>query len=68
MTRFQKILLALVTTLIVVAAVGSGIIISQNLAEQRHEAYLQCLAIRGVTPENPGTLDETIAAAEECSD
>lgn len=68
MTRFQKILLALVAMLILVVAVGSGILISQNLADQRHEAYLQCLAIRGFTPENPGTLDELVVAAEECSD
>jgi len=68
MTRFQKLLLALVGVLVVVIAVGVGLILKGQADASAQADYERCLAIYGFTPEDPGTPDELLAAAEQCSD
>lgn len=66
MTRFQKIVIALLAVLVAAVIVVGVVIVQQQAAAAAQVQYLQCMAIHGSTPENPGTFDEAFAASEAC--
>jgi len=70
MTRFQKIVIALLA-LLVTTVIVVGIVIAQGQAAEVHQAeYLRCLAAHGYTPEDmPETdagLRKMLAETEAC--
>ena len=71
MSRFQKIVVALLAVLIVAVVVATVIFVRTQADAQEREDYLRCLEIRGFTPDDPPTDDaglrELSEAAAECS-
>jgi hypothetical protein len=69
MTRFQKIIVALVAALVIL--VGVGVIVVVNVAAQTsaQQSYEQCLEDRGFTRGSASSNDlaALAAAAEDCS-
>lgn len=67
MSRFQKIVIALLVGLIVVVIVGVAVIVNNQTQAERQATYLLCLEIRGYTPNNASIDDpEFNRAVEEC--
>lgn len=68
MNRFQKVVLALLSALVLVVAIAAVLIVQRQNAEAEQAAFLQCMEIRGFTPENSmgKGVDAAFEAAAEC--
>ncbi len=71
MTRFQKIVIALLAALVVIVGVV-GFVVVQTVNQQAEQArYEDCLASYGFTRDNVDTdaeLDGLFVASEKCSE
>lgn len=71
MSRFQKIIIALLGALVLAAAIGAVVIVQQQAQMAAHRALLQCMAIRGYTPDavpfDEDYMEGMFQAREECA-
>ncbi|MCU1439985.1 MAG: hypothetical protein JWP85_982 [Rhodoglobus sp.] len=70
MSRFQKIVIAILAALVLVVGIGVTVIITQQSQAAAQDAYERCLAAHGYTPGSLKDMDEldgAIAAADACA-
>lgn len=66
MSRFQKILIVVLSGLLLAVVIVGALIVQRLNADADQRAFLQCMEIRGYTPGQNDSLQGALDAANEC--